>query len=568
MWPPESTVNGVTTNIDRETNTLLDTNKTFDNVNKKKFDCESIYKCDIFNMYHEYMNLSVALSCYHNSGSDFARPPNALHINNNFVKLSKRNLSLVDNHRLNCGFVNTYDNYHGVESYNEPEHIVMPCYLNTATVAQNCHKFDYFSESNNYATTSVQDADDHLTYRMGCHGSPAWDPLGCLAHRSVQLGCKHKVDIFTAIDKYETDTLALVFIHASVKDDLWGWHYLSTGAGSSNLLFRCNSVPLGPLQVSCSMDIYLIEFASNLQFSPKNAYQDYLKDYQTRTYYNMAYTTYMENIVDMLIGQANCVEPSFSDVVKPTSCSLNNPIVPHSDLLPETQELVSNTYHSEVTKVNVDNNCPEKSRGFLNHSKADFTFIGPDREPVLISDIDQCVAIAKLIQQTGKPNNAAARIPLVSGLNLEAWHKHLADYHDQYLLQYLTFGFPLSLSDPDELNNTHVSNHASALQYPQAIQQYLDKECKAGAMIGTFQKIPDPGFHCSPMLTRPKDKDKRRVIMNLSHPHGSSLNDHVDGKAFDNRPFTLRFSTIDDIATTILATEDPVIFKIDISRAF
>ena len=56
--------------------------------------------------------------------------------------------------------------------------------------------------------------------------------------------------------------------------------------------------------------------------------------------------------------------------------------------------------------------------------------------------------------------------------------------------------------------------------------------------------------------------------MNLSHPQGQSLNDHVEKKAFDNRLFTLRFSTIDDIVAAINAIEDLVIFKIDISRAF
>ena len=87
-------------------------------------------------------------------------------------------------------------------------------------------------------------------------------------------------------------------------------------------------------------------------------------------------------------------------------------------------------------------------------------------------------------------------------------------------------------------------------------------------MIGPFRESPDPGFHCSPMLTRPKDTIKRRVIMNLSHPQGHSFNDHVEKKAFDIRLFTLRFFTIDDIVAAVNTVEDPVIFKIDISRAF
>ena len=68
--------------------------------------------------------------------------------------------------------------------------------------------------------------------------------------------------------------------------------------------------------------------------------------------------------------------------------------------------------------------------------------------------------------------------------------------------------------------------------------QYLDKECKAGAIIGPFKEIPDLGLNCSPMLTRQKDNDKRSVIMNLSHRQGGSHNDYVDKKTFDNRLFT------------------------------
>ena len=61
-------------------------------------------------------------------------------------------------------------------------------------------------------------------------------------------------------------------------------------------------------------------------------------------------------------------------------------------------------------------------------------------------------------------------------------------------------------------------------------------------MIGPFSVIPYTAFHFSPTLIRPKNNDKRRVIMNLSYPQGHSLNDHVDRKAFDNRPFILRLS--------------------------
>ena len=211
------------------------------------------------------------------------------------------------------------------------------------------------------------------------------------------------------------------------------------GAGQNHLLFNCDSIPQGSLHVPCSMDMHLVGFANNLQLSSESVYQDYLKDYQTRTYYNMSYTAYMDNFMETLIVQANYVEPSYSDIINTTSFFLSNPLVTPPDMT-QMEQIASST--SEDIRVNVDNNCPDKSRGFLNHSKAQFTFVGPDREPVLILDINQCVVIAKLVQETGKPNYAVARVPLVSNLNFEAWQQHLIDYHDQYLFQYLKFGLP------------------------------------------------------------------------------------------------------------------------------
>ena len=75
-------------------------------------------------------------------------------------------------------------------------------------------------------------------------------------------------------------------------------------------------------------------------------------------------------------------------------------------------------------------------------------------------------------------------------------------------------------------------------------------------------------FHCFPLLTRPKDVVKRRVIVNLSHPNGGSVNEFVDKFRFDHRPFTLKLISIDDIVKEILDLHDPMLFKIDVARAF
>ena len=173
--------------------------------------------------------------------------------------------------------------------------------------------------------------------------------------------------------------------------------------------------------------------------------------------------------------------------------------------------------------------------------------------------------MAKIIQDTGLPNYKLARFPIKSGFNLPAWEHYLKDYPDQRLLQYLKFGFPLSLTDPEMLHN----NHFSALQYPTAVQEYLDKEKSLGAILGPVNGVDYPGFHCSPLLTRPKDPDKRRVVPNLSYPHGHSLNVNVDKLHFDGKKFVLKFPSVDDIVNEICKySTEVLISKIDISRAF
>ena len=69
-------------------------------------------------------------------------------------------------------------------------------------------------------------------------------------------------------------------------------------------------------------------------------------------------------------------------------------------------------------------------------------------------------------------------------------------------------------------------------------------------------------------MTRLKDVNKRRVILNLSYPRGASLNDHVDRDKFDHKDFALKLTCIDDIVKNIVNTSDPVLFKVDVARAF
>ena len=57
----------------------------------------------------------------------------------------------------------------------------------------------------------------------------------------------------------------------------------------------------------------------------------------------------------------------------------------------------------------------------------------------------------------------------------------------------------------------------SAIEYGEDINQYLQKEIKLDAILGPLDHWPVPGCHVSPLMTRPKDMNKRRVIVDLSY---------------------------------------------------
>ena len=163
-----------------------------------------------------------------------------------------------------------------------------------------------------------------------------------------------------------------------------------------------------------------------------------------------------------------------------------------------------------------DFNIPDKTVAYLALEATDFEFIGPDWAPVNITSIDICLRVANVILSTKKPNSQEARISIQPGLNVKMWEKYLQHYPDDRSIQYIKFGFPLSIQNRSQLHNKDVCNHHSALQYPLDIQKYLDKEIELGAMLGPIEVENHPGYHCSPLMSRSKEGDSRRVILDLS----------------------------------------------------
>ena len=106
--------------------------------------------------------------------------------------------------------------------------------------------------------------------------------------------------------------------------------------------------------------------------------------------------------------------------------------------------------------------------------------------------------------------------------------KHHPDNHKvQYVLQGLQQGFSLEYDGPFEFRAP--PNLPTAKLDPQLIRDRLSKEINLGRMLGPFKQPPFKDLMCSPVgLVPKKDSDEMRMIMHLSFPYGTSVNDFID----------------------------------------
>ena len=124
-----------------------------------------------------------------------------------------------------------------------------------------------------------------------------------------------------------------------------------------------------------------------------------------------------------------------------------------------------------------------------------------------------CLRIYDVVRDTALPNFVGARIPVPSGLNIPAWRELTQEinYPDKQISDFLEFGFPLGYQADFYPDSDFKQNHFSALQYPEAIQSFIDTELAAQAVIGPFTTpCFTPGPKISPLMTRPKNDSNER----------------------------------------------------------
>ena len=114
-------------------------------------------------------------------------------------------------------------------------------------------------------------------------------------------------------------------------------------------------------------------------------------------------------------------------------------------------------------------------------------------------------------------------------------------------------------------------NYLGATMYLAEIDRYIQTEMQHGAMLGPFNIPPFlRRMGISPLSTRPKrESAKRHIIMDLSFPKGSSVNDGISKFLYCGKTIQLSYPTIDTLAKRITELGDNVrLWKKDMVQAF
>ena len=156
--------------------------------------------------------------------------------------------------------------------------------------------------------------------------------------------------------------------------------------------------------------------------------------------------------------------------------------------------------------------------------------------------------------------------PVSTPLNYVAWSSALSYHPDvkfrQFILSGISKGFRIGFNRESPLRSV-LGNMPSASDQEEALQAYFEKEVAAGHLLGP---VPRQSVHISRMGVIPKGHTpgRWRVITDLSHPPGFSVNDGIDPSLC-----SLAYVSVDTIAGVVAVLgRGSLLAKVDIESAY
>ena len=150
--------------------------------------------------------------------------------------------------------------------------------------------------------------------------------------------------------------------------------------------------------------------------------------------------------------------------------------------------------------------------------------------------------VHKAVKESGKYNFEGCKIPIPTTIRYDRIEEALGDEvsrKEKMVLGLLKYGMPIDCK-PNYGICKRQRNHFSALSHKDAIDKYLNDNLQCQAMLGPFKLSPIVDLCFSPLMTVPKEVDKRRVIVDFSFPPGRAVNDGIEKSTYLN--FEVDFS--------------------------
>ena len=132
----------------------------------------------------------------------------------------------------------------------------------------------------------------------------------------------------------------------------------------------------------------------------------------------------------------------------------------------------------------------------------------------------------------------------------------------------LKFGMPLDCSGRYGIRAPQ-KNHHSAISFPEAISEYFSKGRDMNAIIGPFKKSPIDELCYSPLMTVPKEENRRRVIVDFSFPVGRSINEGIPKATYLDHKEEFSLPSVQSMVSRInFLGKGCLLYKRDLKHAF
>ena len=158
----------------------------------------------------------------------------------------------------------------------------------------------------------------------------------------------------------------------------------------------------------------------------------------------------------------------------------------------------------------------------------------------------------------------------VSPIRVDRLRKEASAHPDPWFVDYVLTGiqegFHVGFNPALVSLRSARQNMLSASLQPSVIDDYLRTELAKGRVAGPFSTPPLPNLHVSRFGVIPKkhQPNKWRLILDLSHPEGHSVNDGVP-----RDPFSVQYMKVDDIIAGIMSFgRGALLAKFDVESAY